>query len=235
FSQYLTDCEQDPQVRCVVLTGSGRGFCAGGNVKQQSAQSKDKNPDMQTSSAQRVIALQQGHMEISHKLHTMAKPTVALVNGPAAGAGMSVALACDLRFCSDKASFHTAFGKVGLSGDYGGSYYLQHLIGYGRALELYYSGEKVDAERALSLGIANQLVPHDQFREKGLEYCARFAAGPTHTYGNMKLNFNIAETATLEDSLANEAKTMIASGMTKDHAEGALSFVERRAPKFTGE
>jgi 2-(1,2-epoxy-1,2-dihydrophenyl)acetyl-CoA isomerase len=235
LTQYLVDCEQDPAVRCLVVTGAGRGFSAGGDVKQQAKGSQAREPEEQDAITQRSEALQQGHMQISHRLHTMAKPTVAMVNGPAAGAGLSVALACDIRFCSDKASFHTAFGKVGLSGDYGGSYFLQHLIGYGRALELYYSGEKVDAKRALALGIANQVVSHDEFMVEGLEYCARLAAGPTRAYANMKSNFNVAEQSTLEESLANEARTMIASGMTKDHAEGALSFVERRPANFKGE
>lgn len=232
---YLDDCEHDPAVRCVAVTGAGRGFCAGGDVKQQSSDNDTPSQTAPDSPEQRVAALQDGHMKISHRLHTMAKPVVALVNGPAAGAGLSVALACDIRFCSDKASFHTAFGKVGLSGDYGGSYYLQHLIGYGRALELYYSGERVGAERALSLGIANHVAPHAQFMADGLAFCERLAAGPTRAYANMKANFNVAETATLEEALAQEAKTMIASGGTKDHAEGALSFVERRAPVFRGE
>lgn len=232
---YLDDCEHDPGVRCVAVTGAGRGFCAGGDVKQQSSESETPSQTTDDTSEQRIAALQDGHMKISHRLHTMAKPVVALVNGPAAGAGLSVALACDIRFCSDKASFHTAFGKVGLSGDYGGSYYLQHLIGYGRALELYYSGERVDAERALSLGIANHVAPHDQFMTEGLAFCERLAAGPTRAYANMKANFNVAETATLEEALVQEAKTMIASGTTKDHAEGALSFVERRTPIFRGE
>lgn len=231
---FLIDCEEDPAVRCVAVTGAGRGFCAGGDVKQQSSDN-DAEPEAIATPEKRAAALQDGHMKISHKLHTMAKPTVALVNGPAAGAGLSVALACDIRICSDKASFHTAFGKVGLSGDYGGSYYLQHLIGYGRALELYYSGERVGADLALDLGIANKVVPQDRLMEEGLEYCARLAAGPTRAYANMKANFNVAEQAPLQEALAQEAKTMIASGATKDHAEGALSFVERRAPNFKGE
>lgn len=235
LSAHLTDCEQDRSVRCVAVTGAGRGFCAGGDVKQQPSDNDPASEIAQETSDQRIEALQDGHMKISHKLHTMAKPVVALVNGPAAGAGLSVALACDIRFCSDKASFHTAFGKVGLSGDYGGSYYLQRLIGYGRALELYYSGDRVDAEQAFALGIANHVAPHDQFMAEGLAFCERLAAGPTRAYANMKANFNVAETSTLEDALAQEAKTMIVSGTTKDHAEGALSFVERRAPKFTGD
>ena len=120
LSDYLLECAQDEKVRCVALTGSGRGFCAGGDVKQQSADSGGKSSSPQDAALLRAASLQQGHMAISYTLHTMAKPTVALVNGPAAGAGLSLALASDIRFCSDKASFHTAFAKVGLSGDYGG-------------------------------------------------------------------------------------------------------------------
>ncbi len=232
LAEFLVDCEADPSVRCVALTGAGRGFCAGGDVKQQA---RSSGSGKSRSLEETIASLQRGQMEVSHRLHTMAKPTVALVNGPAAGAGLSVSLACDLRICSEKASFHTAFGKVGLSGDYGGSYFLQHLIGYGRALELYYSGERVSAEQALALGIANRVVAHDQLMTEGMAYCGRLAAGPTVAFGNMKSNFNKAEVATLEESLANEARTMIASGRTKDHGEGARSFVERREPRFKGE
>jgi 2-(1,2-epoxy-1,2-dihydrophenyl)acetyl-CoA isomerase len=235
LSEYLRDCENDTGVRCVAVTGAGRGFCAGGDVKKQSSQNQSSNSVEVATPKERIAALQEGHMQITYMLHTMAKPTVALVNGPAAGAGLSVALACDIRFCSDRASFHTAFSKVGLSGDYGGSYFLQHLIGYGRALELYFSSDRVGAEKALELGIANHVEPHDEFMVKGLEYCGRLAAGPTRAYANIKSNFNVAATASLEESLAQEARTMIASGMTRDHAEGALSFVERRAPDFKGE
>ena len=235
LSEYLQECAADKQIRCVALTGSGRGFCAGGDVKRQASDSEEQPSDTGDAAKLRAASLQRGHMEISHALHTMAKPTVALVNGPAAGAGLSLALACDIRICSDKASFHTSFARVGLSGDYGGSYFLQHLIGYSRALELYYSSERVNAETALALGMANQVVPHEQLLAEGMAYCERLAAGPTVAYGNIKANFNVAECATLEESLAQEAKSMIASGMTKDHTEGALSFVERRAPIFKGE
>jgi len=235
LTEHLEICESDKRVRCVAITGAGRGFCAGGDVKQQAEATEGQAGKSVSDPAKRVARLQDGQMNVSHKLHTMAKPTVALVNGPAAGAGLSIALACDLRFCSDKASFHTAFSKVGLSGDYGGSYFLQHLIGYGRALELYYTSERVDAERALALGIANHVEAHDQFLEKGLAYCDRIATGPTLAFANIKSNFNKAETANLEDSLAQEATTMIASGSTRDHTEGARSFVERRSPNFKGE
>jgi 2-(1,2-epoxy-1,2-dihydrophenyl)acetyl-CoA isomerase len=244
LAEYLLDCEQDNEVRCVALTGAGRGFCAGGDVKQQAQRSEARAGGEPLASQvvkpaagqqNRRNPLQEGQMRISHKLHTLPKPTVALVNGPAAGAGLSIALACDIRFCSDQASFHTAFAKVGLSGDYGGTYYLQRLIGYGRAIELYYTSDPVDADKALQLGIANHVAGHEEFMLEGLEFCSRLAAGPTRAYANMKSNFNLAETAGLEELLDHEAMTMGASAMSKDHREGALSFVQRRAPNFTGE
>lgn len=231
LEKFLIDCEQDESVRCVALTGAGRGFCAGGDVKGQNDSS---GKPVKRTLEERAAGLQRGHMAISHKLHTMAKPTVALVNGPAAGAGLSLALACDLRVCSDKARFHTSFSKVGLSGDYGGTYFLQHLIGYGRAIELYYFSDPVDAAMALDLGIANKVVPHDQFMDECMSYCLRLAQGPTVAYANIKANFNASETATAEEGLAQESRTMTASGGTADHAEGARAFVERRPPKFKG-
>ncbi len=237
IGDHLDDCADDPRVRCIAITGAGRGFCAGGDVKQQSLradvrQTGKPSPD-EISSLLRP--LQEDHMRITHRLYTMEKPTVALVNGAAAGAGMSIALACDLRFCSEAARFHTAFSKVALSGDFGGSYLLQRLIGYGRALELYYTSDPVDAETALSMGIANDVVAASELLEAGLAYCRRFAEGPTRVYGLMKANFSFAASSSLEDALAHEARTMGESTLTKDHAEGALSFVERRAPRFTGQ
>ncbi len=233
LEKYLADCEKDQSVRCVALTGAGRGFCAGGDVKVQNESSSQDAP-VPTPREQRSAGLQRGHMAISYKLHTMPKPTVALVNGAAAGAGLSLALACDLRVCAEGARFHTSFAKVGLSGDYGGSYFLQHLIGYGRAIELYYLAGVVDAAEALNLGMVNKVVPGDQLMEEGLAYCLNLAEGPTVALANMKANFNVGETGTVEEALAQEARTMTASGETQDHAEGARSFVERRAPKFEG-
>jgi 2-(1,2-epoxy-1,2-dihydrophenyl)acetyl-CoA isomerase len=238
LAEYLAACAQDKSVRCLALTGAGKGFCSGGDVQQQAEGAGDvETPRTKTEDSlnRRVAGLQEGHMQLPYMLHTMAKPTVALVNGAAAGAGLALALACDIRFCSDKASFHTAFSKVGLSGDCGGSYFLQRLIGYGRAIELFYAGDRVDAEQALALGIANHMVPHDEFPDAGLAFCRKLAEGPTAAYANIKANFLYAETANLEDALAQEARTMIASGQTRDHAEGARSFVERRTPRFTGE
>src|SRR5512135_66352 len=225
LAAHLERCENDAEVRCVALTGAGRGFCAGGDVKGFAA------------SGQVGITrkkLEQGALATSFKLHTMRKPTVALVNGPAAGAGMSLALACDIRFCSDQARFVTAFAKIGLSGDFGGSWFLQRLIGYGRALEAYLLAEPIDAARALEIGLAHRVVPHDELLPQGLAYCARLAAGPTYAYGNIKAAFNFAESAPAAEALRFEAGTMIDSSRSQDFADGVKSWAAGRKPEFKG-
>jgi 2-(1,2-epoxy-1,2-dihydrophenyl)acetyl-CoA isomerase len=160
---------------------------------------------------------------------------VALVNGVAVGAGMSIALACDLRFCSENARFGTAFRNVGLSGDYGGSFFLQRLIGAGRAREMYFTGEIIDARRALELGIANRVVAHDDLMAQGIEYCLKLATGPTAAFGRMKENLNLAEVSDLKTVLAHEALNQRIGNMGLDHKEAAQAFVEKRSPQFRGQ
>jgi 2-(1,2-epoxy-1,2-dihydrophenyl)acetyl-CoA isomerase len=243
FGDFLADCERRRDIRCVAVTGAGRGFCAGGDVKGFAARasgggeggSDGERPSPASSLEAGVRGLRRDQNRVSLKLHTMGKPSVALVNGAAAGAGMSVALACDIRFCSDRARFVPAFGKVALSGDYGGSYLMQRLIGYGRARELYFNGDPVDAQRALELGIANHVVPHDELMDRGLEFCERIARGPTAVYARMKENFTFGESSTLAEALDREAMNMRISGLGRDHREGSLAFVEKRDPRFTGD
>ena len=239
----LADCERDADIRCVALTGAGRGFCAGGDMKgfAQRAGSSDggakpaEAPSVPAALERSAARLFRDVSRTSMKLHTMPKPTVALVNGAAAGAGMSLALSCDVRLCSDKAKFVPAFGRIAFSGDYGGSYYLTKLVGFGRAREIYFTGEHVDAQRALELGIANRVYPHDDLLGGGLAYCAKLAAGPPGTLARMKENFLRAEHATLEEALREEAFNHALSGLTRDHREGVRAFVEKRDPTFTGE
>ncbi|MBI2766855.1 MAG: enoyl-CoA hydratase [Chloroflexi bacterium] len=241
LAEYLADCERDAAVRCVALTGAGRAFCAGGDVTNMQRRNEGKTADagppenpVAALEAQ-VRGLRHNQTAVSHKLHTMGKPTVAIVNGHAVGAGMSMALACDVRICGDKAKFGTAFRNVGLSGDYGGSYYLQRLVGNGLARELYFTAEIFDAARALELHIANRVVPQDDLMEEALTFCAKLAAGPTATYRRMKENLNLAETSTLQQLLDQEAMNMRLSGLSRDSKEAVLAFVEKREPRFVGE
>lgn len=239
LARYLEECERDREVRCVALTGAGRAFCAGGDVKgmqrRNTGQAEGGERNVAALLERGVAELRGAQDAVSLRLHTMGKPTVALVNGHAVGAGMSVALACDIRICSENAKFGTAFRNVGLSGDFGGSYFLQRIVGMGRARELYFTAEIFDARRALDLGIANSVVPVDRLLDEGLAFCAKLAAGPTASYARMKANLNLGATADLAAVLDQEALNMRISGMSRDSREAVLAFVEKREPRFLGE
>ena len=221
----------DPGVRCVVVTGSGRGFSAGGDVKAMAQGNADgtRGPAV----LGRVDQLRQQE-EFSRLLTEMPKPTIAAVNGVAAGAGMSVALAADLRVASDQARFTTAFAKVGFSGDFGGTWLLQRLVGPAKARELYFMSSILTAAEAMALGLVTKGVPHDDLMGETMALAKRLAAGPTLAYGRMKDNFNFGTTHTFGEALQREAENMIASGQTKDHQNAAVAFVERREPTFEG-
>jgi 2-(1,2-epoxy-1,2-dihydrophenyl)acetyl-CoA isomerase len=217
----------DEGVGAVVLTGAGRAFCAGGDVKRMAEQTVPR-------SSEEDVALLRARMDISRLLHEMPKPTIAMVNGPAAGAGLAMALACDLRFAGQSARFVTAFAKVGFSGDFGGSYFLSKLVGTGKARELYFTAEPLDAAQALALGIANRVVPDAELAATTMAFAKKLAAGPRIALGLMKQNLNAAENGTLAELLDLEARRQIETGKTEDHKEAAKAFVEKRAPVFRG-
>jgi len=173
-------------------------------------------------------------MEISRLLHEIPKPTIAMVNGAAAGAGLAMALACDLRFAGESARFVTAFAKVGFSGDFGGSYFLSKLVGTGKARELYFTAEPLDAAQALALGIANRVVPDAELAATTMAFAKKLAAGPRIALAAMKANFNAAENGSLSQLLDLEAQRQTETGRTEDHKEAAKAFVEKRAPVFRG-
>jgi 2-(1,2-epoxy-1,2-dihydrophenyl)acetyl-CoA isomerase len=218
---------QDPAVGVVVLTGAGRAFCSGGDVKSMAEGSAPR-------SVAEAVKHLRGRMEVSRLLHEIPKPTIAMVNGPAAGAGLALALACDLRTAGQSARFLTAFAKVGFSGDFGGSYFLAKLVGTGKARELYFTAEPLDAARALSLGVANVVVPDEALFDATMALARRLAKGPRVALGLMKQHFNAAESRTLAELLDLEAQHQIETGQTEDHREAARAFVEKRAPVFVG-
>jgi len=219
----------DPEIGVVVLTGAGRGFCAGGDVKAMA----EGRESIGTTLEEKAQGLR-SRMEVSRWLHEMPKPTIAMVRGAAAGAGLSLALACDLRVASDSARFATAFARVGYSGDFGGSWFLTQLVGTAKARELYLTADIVDAQQALALGIVNRVVPDVRLEDETMALAARLARGPRIAYRYMKRNFNAAESGTLKDLLDLEAWHHTRCGMTEDHREAAKAFVEKREPVFRG-
>ena len=218
----------DPAVRVVVLTGAGRAFCAGGDVKSM-AESGGEHRSM----AEAITHLR-SRMEVSRILHELPKPTIAMINGPAAGAGLALALACDLRIAGTSARLVTAFVKVGFSGDFGGSYFLTQLVGTAKARELYFTGRPVDADEALTLGLVNRVVPDDRLRDATMELARSLAQGPQIALSLMKRNMNCAESGGLAELLDMEAANMVQAGQTEDHREAAKAFVEKRVPVFVG-
>jgi 2-(1,2-epoxy-1,2-dihydrophenyl)acetyl-CoA isomerase len=225
----LARLADDPNVGCVVLTGAGRGFCAGGDVKAM-AEGREFAGETLEERAQVL----RSKMECSRWLHEMPKPTIAMVRGAAAGAGLSLALACDLRMAGESAKFGTAFARVGYSGDFGGSYYLTQLVGTAKARELYYTAELVDARRALELGLVNRVVADEALADETLALAGRIARGPRVAYRYMKRNLNAAETGTLKELLDLEAWHHTRTGQTEDHREAAKAFVDKREPIFRG-
>ena len=217
----------DPEVGAIILTGTGRAFCAGGDVKHMAENQAQLSFD---DAVQRL----RGRMETARLLHEIEKPTIAMVNGVAAGAGLALALACDLRIAARSARFVTAFANVGFSGDFGGSYFLSKLVGTGKARELYYTAASLDAAEALALGIVNQMVPDDELASTARALATRLARGPRVALSLMKRNFNAAESGTLAGLLDLEARHQIETGQTEDHREAARAFVEKRTPVFRG-
>ncbi len=238
--RHLAECVEDDLVRCVVLTGAGRAFCAGGDVKAMAAVSEggDKTERKLSAAAEFARGLQglrEAQRRSSYVLHTMPKPTIAMVNGHAVGAGLSLALACDIRIASERAKFGTVFRNVGFSGDFGGSYFLTHLAGAERARLLYFTGEILDAGAALSAGLVSRVVPHEKLEEETMSLASSLAAGPTLAFARMKENLNRAATADLLTVLDQEALNMRLSATTSDHREAARAFVEKRTPTFKGQ
>jgi 2-(1,2-epoxy-1,2-dihydrophenyl)acetyl-CoA isomerase len=232
LAEQLAQAELDPAVKCIVLTGAGKGFCAGGDVKGMAARGDGTVGDNTIDGAihrQRV-----NQRATAGKLFKMPKPTIASLPGAAAGAGLSLALACDLRIMASTAVLTTAFARVGFSGDYGGTYFLTQLVGSAKARELYYLSDRISAEDALRLGLTNWVCAPEELASKTREIAARLAAGPTVAFRYMKENLNRAMHGDVDDCLDLEATHHVHCGQTEDHREAAKAFVEKREPVFKG-
>jgi 2-(1,2-epoxy-1,2-dihydrophenyl)acetyl-CoA isomerase len=224
----LQRAQHDNAVRAIVLTGAGGAFCAGGDVKSMAA-GRDPNQTFE----QRATRLRD-RAEASRLLHEMPKPTVAVLPGPAAGAGLALAMACDFRIAVDSAKLTVAFAKVGLSGDYGACYFLTQLVGPAKAKELLMFSPLLTAEQALELGLVHRVFPPGLFQEQTNAFVQALATGPSVALGNIKMNVNLAARTDFRTSVDAEAMYQVRSMSTADHAEAAKAFVEKRAPKFIG-
>lgn len=232
LARELARAELDPEVRCVVLTGAGGAFCAGGDVKNMAA-SGDGTVGALTLD-QAIHRQRVNQRETAGRLFKMPKPTLAVLPGPAAGAGLALALACDLRLMAGNAIMTTAFARVGFSGDYGGSYFMTQLVGAAKARELYLLSDRVPADEALRLGLTNWVCPPEQLAGRAQEIATRLANGPAVAYRYMKENLNRAMAGEVDECLDLEATHHIHCGQTEDHRAAAQAFVEKREPVFKG-
>jgi len=215
---------RDDAVRAAVLTGEGQAFCAG-----QDLETVTQNPDLDYGEL-----LRNGYNPIIEALTSLEKPVVAAVNGVAAGAGVSLALACDLKLASDKASFVQAFVHIGLVPDSGSTWFLPRLVGLTKAMELALLGDKVSAEEAARIGLINRVVPHDALMPEAIALAERLAQMPTRAIALTKRAFYKGLTVPLSEQLAYEAHLQAIAGKTEDHREGVRAFFEKRKPVFRG-
>ena len=236
----LQDAAIDPEVRCVLMTGAGKSFCAGADVR--SFGTIDTSDPMAVKYAEhpvwRDIELRTARLVrncgITELLHTMGKPTIAAVRGAAAGAGLAIAAACDFRIVSETASFVAAFSRIGTSGDFGISYFLTQLVGPAKAREMLFLGDKMNAAKALEIGLVTRVVPDAELDAESQALARRLAGGPPVAYRLMKQNIVMAETDRMRDVMESEARNMLRALQTEDSKEAVRAFQEKREPKFSG-
>jgi 2-(1,2-epoxy-1,2-dihydrophenyl)acetyl-CoA isomerase len=237
FDRVLPVLAADADVRVLMVTGAGGAFCAGGDVKgmNESHQTGTPRAGRGGSVEDQVTRLRRLQRSVSLALHEFPRPVVAALPGAAAGAGLSIALAADVRIAAERAVIVTAFANVGASGDFGGSWFLTQLVGTAKAKELYFTSPRLTAREAAEFGIVNQVLPDDGFEEAALDWCRAIAGQAPIAMRLMKENLNRALTADLAMALDAEAPNMVRSMSTADHREAAAAFVEKRAPIFRGD
>ncbi len=224
----VREASQDGTVRCVVLSGSGRAFCVGQDLKEHME-------ILQSSDSDSLFTTVEEHFNpIVHALATMPKPVVAAVNGVAAGAGASLAFACDFRILEESAGFNLAFAGVGLSCDTGSSWTLPRLVGRAKAIELLYFPRTLGAAESLELGLATRVVPKDEFEAEVSALARRLADGPTQAYGSIRRSVEFSAGHDFAESLEFEATMMTLTGRTEDHQNAVAAFIGKQQPEFTG-
>jgi 2-(1,2-epoxy-1,2-dihydrophenyl)acetyl-CoA isomerase len=227
LNEALTAISVDKHIQAVIITGAGKGFCAGGDLKEiwEARQKNDKES---------MEPLLRSGMGMVLKMRTMRQPIVAAVNGAAAGAGMNIALAADVRIAAENASFGETFAKVGLFPDFGGTYFLPQLVGHAKAAELFYTGDMFDAKRALELGIVNRLVPADKLMEEAKKFAMTIVTGPRVASRALKQVLFGNDRNVLTKALEYEVEEQIRCFESEDSAEGLRAFFEKRKPNFQG-
>jgi enoyl-CoA hydratase/carnithine racemase len=219
----------DVEIGSILITGAGSAFCAGGDVKGMGGGA----PRTELTFDERVANLRIRQRTLTGALAAVRKPTIAALPGPAAGAGLAIALACDVRIAAESAFMTTGYSRVGLTGDYGIAWLLTRLAGTARARELMFLSERIDAHRCEALGLVNRVVPDSDLRSVALTLAKELADGPSLAYGYIKDNLNHALSAGLLDSLDQEAENLVRAAQTRDHKEAVRAFVEKRKPSFS--
>jgi enoyl-CoA hydratase/carnithine racemase len=220
------------EVGAIVVTGAGSAFCAGGDVKAMGRTAPRDAPA--PSLEAQFQELRARHREIAGALQALRKPTVAALPGAAAGAGMAIALACDLRIAAESAFLSTAYARIGLSGDYGIAWLLTRVVGPARARELMLTAERIDAKRAEQIGLVSRIVPDEALAREAFEWARELALGPQVAYGYIKDNLDEALTIDHLTAIDREADRLLKARTTDDHREAVRAFADKRAPNFTG-
>jgi 2-(1,2-epoxy-1,2-dihydrophenyl)acetyl-CoA isomerase len=227
LAEALEHAGSDRNVRVVVITGAGRGFCAGGDVAFMAEM-------MQRRTAEEFSRILGAVRRVILAIRQLTKPVIAAINGPASGAGCNLALACDLRIASSDATFSQSFAKVGLHPDWGGSYFLPRLVTPNKACEMFFLGESIDAAEAMRLGIVNQVVAPEELESATLELAQRLRAAPPIALAAAKHAVYMSQAAELEEMLRYETEVQLRCFESDDAHEGVQAFLEKREPKFTG-
>ena len=227
----IKQCGDDPKVGSLLITGSGNAFCAGGDVKGMGGNSSKAEAPVE----ERVADLRVKQRTLTGALVAVRKPTIAALPGPAAGAGLALALACDIRIAAESAIMATGYARIGLTGDYGIAWLLTRLAGTSRARELMFLAERIDARRCEALGLVNRVVPDTELREIAFALAKSLAEGPSIALARMKDNLDLALTSDILTSMDQEAENMVLAARTADHKEAVRAFVDKRKPIFSGQ
>jgi enoyl-CoA hydratase/carnithine racemase len=226
----IKQCDDDPKVGALLITGAGSAFCAGGDVKGMGSNSTKAEIALE----ERIADLQMKQRTLTGALVAVRKPTIAALPGAAAGAGLALALACDLRVAAESAVMATGYARIGLTGDYGIAWLLTRLAGTSRARELMFLSERIDARRCETLGLVNRVVPDADLRETAFALAKSLAEGPSIALAFMKDNLDHAITSDFLDSMDQEAEKMVRAARTTDHKEAVRAFIDKRKPVFSG-